>query len=189
MRILPIILVPFLALPQIGSAEGPHRLKLTGGLLASSFAGPGGWAVGSGPSLGANYMISERFGVGAAFAQTFAASNGFTPFFSRFEIVLTAALTGSLISSESNLTVNEQPFFQSVTFPSEGFRGKVKANQYFFTGATSVYPYAGLGLELSYEWRGETGLGYEINCGMDFISNTVTTSIPLNVSFAVLLWP
>lgn len=178
-----------LVLTQAASASNENRLRLTGGLVASSFTGPGGSAVGTGPTLGVNYLLSERYSIGAGFGQTFALSNGISPMFSRFEIVLTAALTGRLKSEGAAFTVNDRPFFQSINHVSEGLRGKLKANQYFFTGSAAVYPYAGFGLELGYEWRGLSGLGYEISIGADWISNTVTTSFPLNASFVVVLWP
>ncbi len=186
-----ILLSLSLALVASASLEASDgkRLRLMGGLGASSLKGPGGSGLGSGPALGVSYALSDRFALGSAFTQTFAVSGAFTPFFSRFEIFLTLALTGRLTGSAATLSVDSQPMFQTLSPQAEGFRLKLKGNQYFFTGATTVYPYAGFGLELAYEWGGAGGIGYEVSFGVDHISNTANTLYPVNLSFVVVFWP
>ncbi len=172
----------------VNAVDG-KRLRLMGGLGASSLTGPGGSGLGSGPSLGVSYALNERFGVGTNFTQTFAFSNSFTPFFSRFEIQLTMALTGQLTGTTSSLSVDSQPMFQALAPMSEGLRLRLKGNQYFFTGATTVYPYAGFGLEICYEWGAGNRTGYEVTLGVDRVSNTQNTILPVNASFVLIFWP
>jgi hypothetical protein len=172
------------------SASEERRLRLTGGIGASSVTGPGGTAVGFGPALGVSYALSERFAIGTVFTQSFALANGISPFYSRFELVLSAALTGRLIASRNaTVSVDSKPIFQTVSATTDGYRAKLKGNQYFFTGSTTVYPYAGFGLEFGYEWSAANGLGYEVNLGVDLVSNTVRTIFPFGASFVIMFWP
>jgi hypothetical protein len=172
----------------LNAQDSVKRLRILSGFESTSFTGAGGTASGGGLALGLNYAIAERFALGTAVTQSFGLSRGFTPLFSRIEISASWALTGRMTKSLGALSVDSQPLIQMTPDPMGSLRLKLKGNQYFFTGSSTVLPYAGFGAELSYEWAASEDMSYEVALGVDRLSNTLEYIYPVRACFFVVFW-
>lgn len=161
------------------------RFRLLAGMELVAFSGSGGWAVGSGPTIGAMYAVADKWAVDLTVTEAFGLAYGFNTLFTRLGAGVTYALTGKITRRAQSLKLNEASVLHVSERPQSGWRVRLSGVQYLFTGATQIFPYAGFGASLGYEFP----LNDRVNCtaglNSELLSNTQAYVIPIS-AFASL---
>lgn len=133
------------------------------------------------------YALSRKWAFGGGIRQAFS-SSGFSGIFTQIHMSVARSLTGTLLSSDRQVSLKESPVARSIESDPHGWAARFYLSQYFINTTGLILPFTGIGAGVSYDWQWGEKTPVSLGLRIDRMTNGTSVYHPISCFAAIGLW-